>query len=152
MKKIFKNEKGFTLIELMIVIAILGILAAVAIPNFLNARGKAQDASALSTLEAVKTAMEMYAADNGSYPALTYSDSGAGNALSTLLGEDFPTNIKLDTTVAGGLNAVGSNATSYRIFAYGRDASHFFGLNQAGQKEGPDTLAALIVISGLDTP
>jgi prepilin-type N-terminal cleavage/methylation domain-containing protein len=144
MKKIFKNEKGFTLIELMIVIAILGILAAVAIPNFLNARGKAQDASALSTLEAVKTALEMYAADNGAYPTITYSDSGAGTALSTILGEDFPTNIKLDSTTGsyyGALNDVVSTGTTYRIYAIGRDASHYFGLTQAGAKAGPKTLA-----------
>ncbi|MEW6087498.1 MAG: prepilin-type N-terminal cleavage/methylation domain-containing protein [bacterium] len=142
MKKIFKKEKGFTLIELMIVIAILGILAAVAIPNFLNARGKAQDASALSTLEAVKTALEMYAADNGAYPTLAAASTGT--ALSTIIGDDFPTNIKLDSTTgsfAGALNDVNSTPTAYRIYAIGRDADHYFGLTQAGTKAGPDTLA-----------
>ncbi len=40
------NQKGFTLIELMIVIAIIGILSAIAIPNFLNYRSKGQDSAA----------------------------------------------------------------------------------------------------------
>lgn len=145
MKKMFKNEKGFTLIELMIVIAILGILAAVAIPNFLNARGKAQDASALSSLEAVKTALEMYAADNGVYPTLA---NATGTALSTALGEDFPTNIKLDTTVAGALDYVNSDDNEYRIYARGRDASHYFGLRQDGTKTGPYLRATCVTNLG----
>lgn len=135
MRKIFKSEKGFTLIELMIVIAILGILAAVAIPNFLNARGKAQDAAALSTLEAMKTAMEMYAADNGAYPSAAKVTDVA--SLQTTLGDNWPSNIKTGATATGALIDVSCTDTTYTIWARGRDDSHCFSLQQDGTKWGP---------------
>ncbi len=63
------KKKAFTLIELLIVVAIIGILAAIAVPNFLNARLRAQIAKAYSDIKALAMANEMYALDNGgSYP------------------------------------------------------------------------------------
>jgi type IV pilus assembly protein PilA len=62
-----KHEKGFTLIELMIVIAIIGILAAIAIPNFISYRMRAFDADAQSAIKNLMTAEETYFADNAIY-------------------------------------------------------------------------------------
>lgn len=143
MRKMFKSKKGFTLIELMIVIAILGILAAVAIPNFLNARGKAQDAAALSTLEAVKTALEMYAADNGTYPI----SSANVAALKASLKDDWPSNIKTDGTTGSIVDPTSGTITNavgneYIIWAMGRDATHHFSLTNAGVKTGPEAKGA----------
>ncbi|MBZ0256288.1 pilin [bacterium] len=71
------NKRGFTLIELLIVVAIIGILAAIAVPNFLNAQMKAKIARVQADLRAMKTAIEMYALDNNSYPdACTLEFSG----------------------------------------------------------------------------
>jgi type II secretion system protein G len=60
-------QKGFTLIELMIVVAIIGILASIAIPNFLKARDKAMYTKCVSALSGLKVAQEMYISDKGIY-------------------------------------------------------------------------------------
>ncbi|WP_178087881.1 pilin [Plesiomonas shigelloides] len=61
-------NKGFTLIELMIVVAIIGVLAAVAIPAYQNYVGKAQFSAGLSQIAALKTGADMYIHEHGKLP------------------------------------------------------------------------------------
>jgi type IV pilus assembly protein PilA len=71
-RSILNNKKGFTLIEVMIVIAIIGILAAIAIPNFLAYRAKGQDAAALQAAKNFYNMAMAYYAD-GHFGVVTES-------------------------------------------------------------------------------
>src|SRR5680860_196945 len=64
-------QKGFTLIELMIVVAIIGILAAIAIPAYSDYIARAQVSEAFAMVSGQKAAISEYAQNNGAYPAAT---------------------------------------------------------------------------------
>ena len=64
-----KVQQGFTLIELMIVVAIIGILAAIAIPAYQDYTQRAQVGEAFTLVSGAKTAISEFAQTNGSYPA-----------------------------------------------------------------------------------
>ena len=69
------GEGGFTLVELLVVMLILGLLAAIAIPSFFNQRDKATDADAKASARTAQTAVETYATDNGgSYASVAVGD------------------------------------------------------------------------------
>jgi type IV pilus assembly protein PilA len=79
MLSMLKGKKGFTLIELMIVVAIIGILAAIAIPNFLKFQAKSKQSEAKSNLGAIFTGQLAYFGEQnqyGHFPQINWSPSG----------------------------------------------------------------------------
>jgi prepilin-type N-terminal cleavage/methylation domain-containing protein len=107
-----KLQKGFTLIELMIVIAIIAILAAILIPNFLHARAESVTAACEGNEKQIATAEEEYAVDNGGAYA---NKLGAGGLTTPYLGVVITDPVKAGNAytinVPGTLNV----ADSYEI-------------------------------------
>ncbi len=67
-QKIVKNTRGFTLIELMVVIVILGILAGLIVPRIMGRPEEAKQLKAKLTIESLETSLRLYKLDNGAYP------------------------------------------------------------------------------------
>jgi general secretion pathway protein G len=79
-----EKQRGFTLIEMMIVVAIIAILVSIVVPNFIRARAQAQTAACEANLKEIATAIELYQTDNDQYPASGTVD-GTNTALQPYL-------------------------------------------------------------------
>lgn len=83
MKAVKYSRKGFTLVEIMIVVAIIALLAAIAVPNFLRARKRSQATRILEDLRVLDGATDQYAIDNGKTTTSNAAFSDLQNYLKT---------------------------------------------------------------------
>ncbi len=76
MKRIISGKSGFTLVEIMIVVAIIGLLAAIAVPNFVHARSVSHQTVCINNLRLIQDAMSQWAMENKKLPGATvgYTD------------------------------------------------------------------------------
>ena len=135
MLKSFRKQEGFTLIELMIVVAIIGILAAIAIPNFLQYQMKSRQSEAKTNLQAIKTSEVSFQAERGCYVGIN-TEAGQPAPVAGTKSNPWPWGIgalpqapgtlwcaAVGGTFVGNFSDIGFKATGNVNYYYGVDAT-----------------------------
>jgi type IV pilus assembly protein PilA len=128
MRKRGNEDRGFTMIELLVVVVIIGILVAIAVPVYLNYRKGAANKSAASDVRGAITAIEQYYTDNGNtYPAGDISGEGTNMVLEGTTGSNQTITVSPNNTV--GFEVLADD--TYRICARNDDGEQTYVYNSA---------------------
>ena len=130
-----QSIRGLTLIELLMVIVIVGVLAAIAIPTYSGYMTRARRAEAKTALEQVRAAQEMWRAEKGSYAI----DDGGGTAVTKLRTTMGAPNTTISNYYTWGFTALSATAFTIRATATGSQATDGnLEINQDGTKTPAD--------------
>ncbi|NUN93357.1 MAG: prepilin-type N-terminal cleavage/methylation domain-containing protein [Verrucomicrobiae bacterium] len=118
-QKLRSDNGGFTLVEIMIVVAIIGLLAAIAVPSFIRARTRSQATTILNECRMLDAALDQYALENNKQQSsgVAFSDLTpylkAGSKLASNSGNDTLGNaFTIGNTIAGGIHVSSSTKTA----------------------------------------
>ena len=127
-----QGRRGFSLIELILVVVMIGVLATIAVPKFTGARDKAFIASVMSDLKVLASQMEVYQSTNQNY---------ATNVASLT---DFSASRGVNLTITEATTGTGWAATGYHSALSGRQCGIFYG-NASAANVIPATLAGTVM-------
>lgn len=119
-KRKYRVEAGFTLVELMVVVVIIGILAAIVVPRMVGASDKAKVQAAKAQISSFKTALDMFKLESGKYPTTSEGlEALINNEHQNFLDQDV---VPLDPWNSPYLySSPGTGGHDYEIVSYGMD-------------------------------
>jgi len=121
-----RSTRAFTLIELLIVVAIIAILAAIAVPNFLEAQTRSKVSRTATDMRSIVVALEAYRVDYNDYPFPTWGNSTDGQTDSTFEIDNIAQGIR-SMTNSRGLTTPVAYITSLPRDVFSPDRQHWFG-------------------------
>ena len=134
-----KTRKAFTLVEMLIVVVIIGILAAALLPKLMGAQGKARDTARMSNVNKIVTALKSYYSDYGDYPEASDVWGCAGSGFASKLNNYMP-EVPKDPLSKRKIRVDGAN-TCVWVFGYND-------LQNAWTDQGAAVVAANLEVQG----